>query len=99
MKWNPFYNALGAIIYITIVALFMRYIESVRHDTPDTVFDGIGFLSLFVLSVAVMAFLFFFQPFSKLIRHKPAEAREFFIKTLGWFGFFTVCILTIVSLQ
>lgn len=61
MKWHPSLNAAAAITYILIVALFMRFIESVRHDTPDTFVDAMGILSLLVCSAAVMGFLFFYQ--------------------------------------
>lgn len=99
MKWNPFYNAIGAVVYIVLVALFLRFIESIRHDTPDTLLDGIAILSLLVLSVATMAFLFFYYPITKLIEDKRVEALTYFLQTLGWFGLLTVGILTVVSLQ
>jgi cellulose synthase/poly-beta-1,6-N-acetylglucosamine synthase-like glycosyltransferase len=99
MRWNPIYNAVGAACYIGTVAAFMHFITSIRHDTPDTFFDGMGFLSLFVLSAAVMSFLFFYQPVSLLIENKKKEALMFFLKTLGAFGLITVCVLVFVSLR
>lgn len=99
MKWNPFLNALAAFAYIGAVRLFMGFIESIRHDTPDTLLDGLGFLSLFVLSVVVMAFLFFYQPVARLIENKKAEALSYFLKTLGVFALITITILAFVSLQ
>lgn len=99
MKWNPFINAALAVLYIGAVALFMRFIESIRHDTPDTFIDGIGFLSLFVTSAAVMAFLFFYRPLVLLLEHRQHEAVMYFLKTLGIFAAITVCALTAVSLQ
>ena len=99
MKWNPFINALVAAAYIGLVVLFMHYIQSLRHDTPDTLLDGLGVICLFVFSAAVMAFLFFYQPLLKLIENKRAEAVSYFLKTLGLFGVVTVIVLTLVSLQ
>ena len=99
MKWNPFVNAVAAAIYIGLVALFMRFIESLRHDTPDTLLDGMGFMSLLVFSAAVMAFLFFYQPVLRLIENKKAEAVSYFLKTLGIFGAITIGVLTLASLQ
>ncbi len=99
MKWNPLVHALAASLYIGLVALFMRFIESIRHDTPDTFVDGLGFLSLFVCSVAIMAFLFFYQPVALLIEGKKKEALVYFIKTIGSFALITVCILILTSLQ
>ncbi len=99
MKLNPFLNATAAVAYIGAVALFMRFIESLRHDTPDTILDGVGFISLFVFSAAVMAFLFFYQPVLMLTENKKAEALSYFFKTLGTFGAITVTVLVFISLQ
>ncbi|MES2931392.1 MAG: hypothetical protein V4682_01695 [Patescibacteria group bacterium] len=99
MKWHPFLNAFAAILYIGLVVLFMHFIESLRHDTPDTLLDGIGVISLFVFSGAVMAFLFFYQPVLKLLEGSRVEAVSYFLKTLAIFGAITVAVLTLVSLQ
>ena len=99
MQWNPFLNAAAAVAYIGALSLFMRNIESIRADTPDTFIDGVGFLSLFVTSAAVMAFLFFYRPVALLIEHRQAEAVAYFLKTLGIFGAVTVVVLTLVSQQ
>ncbi len=99
MKWNPFLHAIAAAAYIAVLAVFMHFIESIRHDTPDSLLDGMGILSLFVFSAAVMAFLFFYQPILLLIEDKKAAALSYFLKTLGAFGVITISILTLVSLQ
>lgn len=98
MKWNPFFNAALAVAYIGAVAVFIRFIESLRHDTPDTWIDGLGFISLFVFSAAVMAFLFFYQPVLLLMENKKAEAVSYFFKTLTLFGATTIVVLTLASL-
>ena len=99
MKWNPFMNAAASAAYIGAVALFMQFIESIRHDTPDTLLDGMGFISLFVFSAAVMAFLFFYQPALRLIENKKTEAVSYFVQTLGIFGVITIVVLVLASLQ
>lgn len=99
MKWNPLLNALAASSYIGAVVLFLHFIESVRRDTPDTILDGLGVISLFVFSAAVMAFLFFYQPALRLIENKRSEAVSYFLQTLGIFGLITVTVLTLVSIQ
>ncbi len=99
MKWTPVISAASAGAYIGAIALFMRFIESVRHDTPDTLLDSMGFMSLLVFSAAVMAFLFFYQPILRLVEGKKAEAMLYFLKTLGIFGAITVFLLTLVSMQ
>lgn len=99
MKWNPFANAVLAAAYIGLVALFMQFIQSLRHDTPDTLFDGMAVMALFVFSAAVMAFLFFYQPVLLLTENKKAEAVSYFLKTMGAFGAITLVALTLVALQ
>ncbi len=99
MKWHPFLNAGLAVAYIGAVSVFLRFIESIRHDTPDTWIDGVGFMSLFVFSAAVMAFLFFYQPVSLLVDNKRAEAVSYFFKTIGLFGIVTAIVLTLATLQ
>ncbi len=99
MKSNPVLNALGATAYIGLVVLFLRFIESIRSDTPDTYLDGMGFVSLFVFSAAIMAFLFFCQPTLLLFENKKKEALSYFFKTLGIFGAVTAALLTLVSLS
>jgi hypothetical protein len=99
MKINPLINALAALSYIGLVVTFIRFMESTRHDTPDTPLDGLAFISLFTFSAAVMAFIFFYQPVLKLTEHKPQEALTYFLKTLGYFGLITASILTLASLQ
>ena len=92
-------SAAASAAYIGAVALFMQFIESIRHDTPDTLLDGMGFISLFVFSAAVMAFLFFYQPALRLIENKKTEAVSYFVQTLGIFGVITVVVLALASLQ
>lgn len=99
MKWNPLLNALAASSYIGAVVFFLHFIESVRRDTPDTILDGLGVISLFVFSAAVMAFLFFYQPALRLIENKRSEAVSYFLRTLGIFGLITALVLALVSIQ
>jgi|GEM_PF-3044974 len=74
MKWNPLLNAASAAAYIGAVVLFMHFITSLRHDTPDTLLDGMGALSLATFSAAVMAFLFFYRPVLLLIEKKAGRS-------------------------
>jgi hypothetical protein len=99
MKWNPFLNALAASAYVGAVVLFLHFLESMRHDTPDTVLDGMGFISLLVCSAAVMAFLFFYEPMVRLVEGKKGEAVSYFLKTLGIFAAVTAVVLALVSMQ
>lgn len=98
MKWHPLLNALGAVTYIGLVVSFLRFLEKYHHDTPDTIVDGMGALSLLVCSVAVMAFLFFYHPVLMLIDNRKQEALSYFLTTLGIFGLITLGLLIIISI-
>jgi len=99
MKWTPVLNASAAAFYIVAIMLFMQYMESIRRDTPDTLLDGVGMLSLLVFSASVMAYLFFYQPLVLLLEHKKKEAASYFLATLGMFGALTAALIVFVSLQ
>jgi hypothetical protein len=99
MRWNPYLGAATATAYIGGVVLFIHFIESIRHDTPDTLIDGMGFISLFVTSAAVMAFLFFYRPVMLIVENRKSEAISYFLKTLATFGVITIGILIFVSTQ
>jgi hypothetical protein len=98
MMWHPFFNACAASLYITLVVLGLRWLESFRSNTPDTMADAIGALSLLTLSVAIMAFLFFYQPVVLIANKKPAEAMTYFLTTLGLFGIIIMTILILASI-
>lgn len=99
MKWNPTLNALAAVTYIGVLVSFLRLIETYRHDTPDTMIDGIAAISLFSFSAAVMGFLLFYHPLAYLIEGKHSEAIAYFGKTIGIFGVIVVVLLTLAFLQ
>lgn len=96
MTWNPYQNAIVAVAYIWGVGLLINRISSLHHDTPDNLVGSMSAISLVVLSVAVMAFLFFFRPIVLLLEDKKKEAFTFFLKTLATFG--AVTLLTVSTL-
>ncbi|MBV9159518.1 MAG: hypothetical protein JO019_02890 [Candidatus Kaiserbacteria bacterium] len=99
MRWNPYMNAAMAAAYIGAVALLINYISSFRHDTPDTIVDSVSFLSLFVFSAAVMAFLFFYRPAILLLENKRSQAISYFSRMLLTFGGITVVALLSLSIM
>jgi hypothetical protein len=55
-------------------------------------------LSLLVLSVSVMAFLFFYQPVVLLLDGKRDEALAFFLRTVGTFAAGTILLALVTAL-
>lgn len=97
MSANPYINAILASVYIALVVSGINTIGTLVGQGPDeTILAPIAMLSLLVLSVAVMAFLFFYQPALLLLDGKRNEAVSFFLRTLGAFAGITVLVLAAV---
>ena len=96
MSKNPLINALSASGYIILVASVMTFVTQPLRNKPDTFFAPIIFLSVLTLSVAVMAFLFFYQPLQLFIDGKKKEAVDLFVKTVGIFAATTAVALVLL---
>lgn len=96
MTKNPVVNALSASAYIIVGVSVMSFVSQTLRNKPDTFFAPIVFLSLLTLSVAVMAFLFFYQPLLFLIEGKKKEAFDLLVKTIGVFAAITIVALTLL---
>ena len=96
MTKKPLINALGASAYIILGVTIMNLVTQPLRDKPDTFFAPVVFLSLLTLSVAVMAFLFFYQPVMLFIEGKKKEAVNFFVKTVGIFAILTAIYLVLL---
>ena len=98
MTKNPLINASAAALYVAAVGL-IPYIGSKIAEVAEpkeTIFGPIAFLSLFTLSAALMAFLFFYEPISLLTEGKKAEALTFLLHTIGYFALITCVVFVAV---
>ncbi len=96
MSKNPIINALCASGYIILVVSVMTFVTQPLKNKPDTFFAPIVFLSVLTLSVAVMAFLFFYQPLQLFIEGKKKDAVTLFIKTVAIFASLTTVFLILL---
>jgi len=96
MSKNPIVNALSASAYIILVVTVMTFVTQPLKNKPDTFFAPITVLFVLTLSVAVMAFLFFYQPLLLFIEGKKKEAVNLFVKTVGIFAAFTAVVLILL---
>ncbi|MDD4785214.1 MAG: hypothetical protein PHH12_02055 [Candidatus Shapirobacteria bacterium] len=96
MSKNPIINALSASIYIILVVSIMNWVTQPLKNKPDTFFAPVIMLSVLTLSVAVMAFIFFYQPLQFFIEGKKKEAVNLFIKTVSIFAIFTILALILL---
>lgn len=97
MSRNPIINALSASAYIILVVTVMTFVTQPLKNKPDTFLAPITALSVFTLSAAVMAFLFFYQPLLLFIDGKKKEGVSLFVKTVGFFAVFTAVVLILLS--
>jgi hypothetical protein len=74
----------------------MTFVTKPLRNKPDTFFAPITVLFVLTLSVAVMAFLFFYQPLLLFIEGKKKEAVNLFVKTVGIFAAITAVVLILL---
>lgn len=96
MTKNPVVNALSAAAYIFLVVSIMTAVTKPLTQKPDGFFAPIVMLFLLTLSVAVMAYLFFYQPMLLFIEGKKQAAANLFIKTIGIFAVLTLVVLILL---
>ena len=93
---NPYLNSLYAEAYILILVAGAHVFA--MPNTPDTnFFDPIVALSLFVLSAAIMGFLFLGEPLQLYPNGEKKQAVSFFMKTV--LGFAVLTVIAIVLLK
>lgn len=98
MKKIAFIHALLAEVYIVAVVFLIRY-GIASFDTPDdTILAPIAMLSLFVLSAAVMGYLFLSKPIQLYLDGEKKEAVNLFLSTIALFALVTGAVfLTLLS--
>ena len=94
MTRNPLINALSASAYIVLVVSIMSYAGQ-HTQGPDGLIVPITMLSLFVLSAAVMGFLFFYRPVQMYLDGEKKGAVDLFLKTVAVFAAITLVFLAI----
>ncbi|HEU5114412.1 MAG TPA: hypothetical protein VFT82_01445 [Candidatus Paceibacterota bacterium] len=88
MNKKPFYNAILASGYIALLIDFMNWTSKFQAGESNLLIP-ILMLSLLVLSVAIMGYLFFYEPVTLLIDGKRTEAVSSFLKTTVTFAAIT----------
>lgn len=98
MTKNPLLNAFSAAVYIALVATIMNYAHQV--DVPEQgILIPMAVLSLFVLSAAIMGYIFFYQPAQMYLDGDKKGAVDLFLKTLAFFACITVGLLILLFLS
>jgi hypothetical protein len=92
MSKNPLINALLASTYIGVIVAILTNAERFAPEV-DSPLAPMAFISLLVLSVSVMGYLFFYQPALLFFDNKREEAVNFFLKTVVVFAVLTLGFL------
>ncbi|MFA6353582.1 MAG: hypothetical protein WCW93_01480 [Candidatus Paceibacterota bacterium] len=87
---KPFLYALGAASYIVVIVFVVKVLGSALKIQNETIIIPMTMLSLFVLSAAVMGFLFLSESLYLLVENRRKEAIIFFGKIVGFFACFVV---------
>ena len=87
---KPFTYAFGAALYIVFIVLIAQAVGAMLKNQNDTIIAPMTMLSLFVLSAAVMGFLFLSEPIRLYMENQKKEAVIFFGKIVGIFACFVV---------
>jgi Na+/H+-dicarboxylate symporter len=87
---TPLFFALAAELYIMIVVTVITRVMPRFAGEPDSVFAPITALSVLVLSVALMAYLFFSVPIREYLDGNKERAVRFLLKTIAYFAVCTV---------
>ncbi|OGI71646.1 hypothetical protein A3B84_00115 [Candidatus Nomurabacteria bacterium RIFCSPHIGHO2_02_FULL_35_13] len=95
---KPFLCALGAALYIIVIVLVVRTLGSLLQSQEETIIIPMTMLSLFVLSAAIMGFLFLSEPLQLLMENRKQEAIAFFAKVVGIFACFVAVFAILLFL-
>jgi hypothetical protein len=96
MTTNPFYNALLAISYIVCLVTGVHLVATnLEGVIQETILLPMGFLGVLVFSVALMGYLFFFQPLMMILDGKRQEGVGLFLKTVAIFAVATALVILI----
>lgn len=78
-------------LYIVIIVSVIQYTEKMT-ELPETILIPMVMLSLFVISAAVMAYLFVAEPILFYIDGQKKQAVNLFLSTVGMFALITFLI-------
>lgn len=93
---KPFIHALAAGLYI---AMIVSVIDATGSIVPeDNIAMPMTMLGLFVLSAAIMGYLFLYEPFSLFMENRKQEAVIFFVRTIMFFACCVAVFLILIFL-
>ncbi len=92
---KPFLHAFAAALYIVGIVFVVNTVTHALQNQNESIIIPMTMLSLFVLSAAVMGYLFLSEPLYLLSENRKQEAVIYFSKIVGFFACF-VAIFTLL---
>jgi hypothetical protein len=89
---QPFFHACAAEAYIILVVAFVTRVFPFAAEEPDSILAPITMISLLVLSVATMAYLFFSVPVCQYLDGNKEYAVKFLTSTILYFAGLTMAV-------
>lgn len=95
--WHGFFHAVLVVAYLLFISLVILQIEGLYQGRVGEVVRTTFNLFLVVLSVAMCAWLIFYEPLKKLLKFHFRAASVMLISTLGWLFTFMIIFLVMLS--
>jgi|SRR3989344_2905993 len=96
---KPFLHALAAALYIVVIVFVVQGVTSILRIEEGTLLIPMTMLSLFVLSAAIMGYLFLSEPLYLLAENRKQEAIVWFGKIVGIFACFVLLYAILLLLN
>ena len=94
---KPFVYALAAAVYIVLIVSVINILTVFKPEGgEEALIPMMMMLSLFVLSAAVMGFIFLSEPFRLYMEDRKQEGVAFFVRIVGFFACFVVLFLVLL---
>jgi len=91
--WRGFFHALAVVIYSTFITLIFLSLEILYDGDISPIIQLSFTLFLTIITVAVCAYLIFFEPIKKLLHKHFKAANTMLWSTLGWLFIFLIIFL------
>lgn len=88
-------SALGVLVYVFLVALFMFNAESLFGDTPDFLIP-VFMMTLLVVSATTTGLLVLWKPINMFITGEKRGALKLLFSTLSWLVLFLVIVALVL---
>lgn len=95
MSPNPYLHALAASLYIIGLVLLVGNVIEPVMSAKENILMPMMMLSLLVLSVSVMGYLFFYKPILLFIEGDKRGAVKFFLSTVASFALLTGLLIAV----